>query len=436
MAFLKTIHKDTFLYHHAIYFFGSLVVAVLNYLYYPVLSRVVSVESFGELQTLISLLTQGMIVLGVFEIMAINMAAQERDVDGTIADLQGLEIGAYGIIGLLLLAAIAANGTLKDILHFSSGAPFIVITLVLFVSIPQIFRRAYLQARGDFVSVSVANIVLAAGKIIFAYVLVAGGLKIFGALFGIVIATLVALFYLYIKTKNNIRLQPGFRHFSWVLFKRELPYGLLVAIATGFLTLLYTSDVVVVKYFFSPTDAGLYSGMATVGRIVFFITGPLPIVLLSSINGNKTRREYNVLLAKTLALTLLIGGTVLAVFYVRPLLIISVLVGTRYASASYLLPLQSTMLFFLSLAMVGIYYFLALRNFWLIPIVFVGLLTTASRIFFVHDSLVHVIEDFLIGGVVTLAALLLLWLYEFTRTKKNLYGSVIEKVEHSGAGAQ
>src|SRR5262249_32510346 len=64
-----------FLRHNAVYFAGSLLVAFLNYLYYPVLGRLLQPADFGEVQAVISLFLQagvflqvlGTVTVGVFK---------------------------------------------------------------------------------------------------------------------------------------------------------------------------------------------------------------------------------------------------------------------------------------------------------------------------------------------------------------------------------
>ena len=71
---IKKLIKDDFLKNNAIFFIGSMAVAVLNYLYHPILGRMMSVEDFGEVQSLISLFIQLSIFMGVFNIITVNGA--------------------------------------------------------------------------------------------------------------------------------------------------------------------------------------------------------------------------------------------------------------------------------------------------------------------------------------------------------------------------
>jgi O-antigen/teichoic acid export membrane protein len=55
---LQLSARKDLLWHNGIFFVGSLVASVLNYLYYPVLGRMLHPAAFGESQTLVSMFLQ------------------------------------------------------------------------------------------------------------------------------------------------------------------------------------------------------------------------------------------------------------------------------------------------------------------------------------------------------------------------------------------
>ena len=102
-------------------------------------------------------------------------------------------------------------------------------------------------------------------------------------------------------------------------------------------TFLYTADVIVVKHFFSPTDAGLYSGVSTVARIIFYITGPVCIVLLPTVKLKNHLKENKKYLNKALLITFVLGTAALLFFLVLPSLSVKMLVGSKFVVMSPLL---------------------------------------------------------------------------------------------------
>jgi hypothetical protein len=72
------IQNDSFLKNNVIFFIGSLLVAFLNYLYYPIMGRIMSVEEFGEVQTIFSLVFLSGVILTVFRMIVLNITTNDR----------------------------------------------------------------------------------------------------------------------------------------------------------------------------------------------------------------------------------------------------------------------------------------------------------------------------------------------------------------------
>ena len=76
--------QDDFLRHNLIFFIGSIIVAVLNYLYHPIMSRMLSVEDFGEVQVLFSILGLVAVPLGIFNIIALNLYTNNNSYESPV----------------------------------------------------------------------------------------------------------------------------------------------------------------------------------------------------------------------------------------------------------------------------------------------------------------------------------------------------------------
>ena len=76
MMVLKT---DTFLRHNAVFFLGNMAVNVLNYLFYPILGRMLAPSYFGEVQVLFSILSHVTIFFNVFGLVVVNSVANQKD---------------------------------------------------------------------------------------------------------------------------------------------------------------------------------------------------------------------------------------------------------------------------------------------------------------------------------------------------------------------
>ncbi len=106
--------------------------------------------------------------------------------------------------------------------------------------------------------------------------------------------------------------------------------------------LITNSDFVLVKNYFDSYDAGLYAAISVIGRIVYFGTLPLtvlivPIIAREQAQGKSTTRLFILLMGSGV---LLCGGLVLASVLFAPL-IVELLYGSEYVVAAYLLPMYT-----------------------------------------------------------------------------------------------
>ncbi len=411
-ARLAKLSQDPFYRQNLVFFVGSMGAAVLNYLYHPVLSRLMSTEAFGETQALFSLFTQGSVILTVIGMVLMNIftnRAEDGDARGLIAMLYSL---SFFLMLALALGFAVFSPLLADSMQFRSAVPFLALSAVFLISVPFNFYKFYLQAHQRFSAISVLGMIAALGRVLAAALLVYLGASTFGAMMGLFVAIGLCLLYAKKKIGQYLRLPRLQKVRFWEPLRREGAYAALIFCGLLFVTLLYTADTLVVKYFFDPDIAGIYSGVATVARIIFFATGSISGVLLAHIKLSQTPLENHLIFMKGLVLTMCVGGSFFVTFALFPSFILSALLGPQYqALAPLLLPL-SVLLCVVSLVHLFVSYFLALRRYALIPIALSGSLLASIFLLFFHKTPESIVYDFMIASVATLLAFVALYLYQ------------------------
>ncbi len=119
------IRLSSFLRQNAVFFLGAVCVGVLNYAYYPIISRLLNVQAYGEVQTLVSLFLQLLIFLTVLSQVTVNVVANYEDElrkQQVVYELEKLAL--FVSIGLFIIAA-AFSWKIKSFFHFQSVWPFI-----------------------------------------------------------------------------------------------------------------------------------------------------------------------------------------------------------------------------------------------------------------------------------------------------------------------
>jgi O-antigen/teichoic acid export membrane protein len=399
--------SSQFLRHNAVFFTGSLVVGALNYIYYPVLGRLMSTSDFGETQALVSLFLQATIFLSVVTNVAVNIVANEKNAGLRNRVIYELEHAAMLITLVALGIMIVFIPQLKAFLQFEHSGPFFILALSLVVSVPGALRHAFLRGRSAFGLLSAASIVGSLAKIIFSAGFVLLGWRTLGAMGGLVAAQMLALAYAAWSARRLGLHRPGpLKVLRWpdiTLIRPHLHYAFLVLIVSLVSTMLFSFDIIAVKHYFPAEIAGFYAGIATIARIIYFVTGSIAAVLLSTVKLSSSTKANHALLARSALLQGAIGGSALLMFALAPRFITHLLVGARYGEYFYLLPKLSLALFILSFVSLLFNYDLALRRASSGVVAVLGAIAMGVIVVMHHSSLVAVVDSLLLGSIAVMA---------------------------------
>jgi O-antigen/teichoic acid export membrane protein len=176
-----------------------------------------------------------------------------------------------------------------------------------------------------------------------------------------------------------------------------------VFLASGSTMVLMSVDILAVKHYFSPEQAGLYAGMVTVARIIFFLTTPFTAVMLTMISFRAPAKKNRLWLKGTLALTLGIGVPAVLMIGLGARLFIQLLVGAKYLAYAGLMPRLCLVMLLLGIANLLVMYHVALRRFWFAIIAVAVTIFTLILVGLRHNAIAQVINDVLIGSSVLVA---------------------------------
>lgn len=402
-SFIRRLVADSFFQYNAIFFFGSFVAAILNYLFHPILGRLLSREAFGEVEAILSLSMQAGVIVTVFTILVTHLVANHEPSALENAVVQKLQRLALVLVAILCVVLVAISTRLQTSFRFGSLFPFFALAMLLFVGVMVSFRNARLQGLHRFRELSLAGILGSGSKLVLAVTFVLFGWGTNGAVAALVFANVAVWWYVQKQVRHHLKVTPEMPIAPDELRRRmrqELVFGAFIFLVLSTVTFLSTGDIVVVKLLFSPEIAGNYSGIATVARIIFFLTGSISGVLLPMVKRQNDTNTNRRLLIKAFLLTMVLGGAVLVVFAAWPQFAIRLFIGTKYDHLAYLLPLVSLLLYLVSLLNVLIIYAIANRDYRVIPSVFLGVATVGLSLVWFHQTPTQVIVSFLCGVLV------------------------------------
>lgn len=402
---ITMIKESPFLIHNLIFFSGSLVVAALNYAYYPVLGRLLNPVHFGEVQTLLSLFAQSAVFLNILTYVTIHVTVNTKDPEERNHMLLRLErtalLGGYGALAV----ALVCTPMLRRFLNFTELWPFVALIIALAISIPMALRMAFLRGKKLFLKATLMDGIGSLAKLLLSAILVFIGWKTFGAIVGLALAQLLSFAFGVAWTRKA-----GFRGFGWrkssVPLSRLQPqftYAAGTFLVMSVITAMMGLDIIAIKHYFSPETAGVYAGMAAIARIVFYVTAPFMGVLLTMVSVDQPRRKNLLQLGGSVALVSVVGGCTLALMALFPEFFVRVLVGGKYLEYAMYLPRLSLAMLLLGIANVLLMYQVAMRTYRVALYATMLVMLTIGLVYWKHTTVVSVINDVVFGSVAILA---------------------------------
>lgn len=419
---IKKVNPGTFFKMNAIFFIGSLATSFLNYLYYPVLGRLLPIESFGEVQVILSIFNQLAIFLSVVTMITVNIVANEDDEATAQAITSEFEKLSLYFSIVLFVISIFLSTTLKNALKFESELPFILMMVSLITSIPLAFKTAYLRGKNDFTGTSISSILSSGFKIVVSLIFVLIGFSTNGAIGGLIASQILAIFYVNYRTRKHgyKKIQQKRRVPDWSLIKPQVPYAAFLLFTSLLTTLQFSIDITLVKYLFSEEIAGQYAGISTIARIVLFITGSFSVIILSTVKRNFTPSQNSKILLKSSIFTFIVGGAVTLFFVLLPLQTVHILFGTKYDNFANLLPSLSITMFLISFISLLANFHIALRNYFVAFIIFLGTSFTLILLLIKHSTVEDVVQSLLLGSIIMFVLLFVWTVFKQLTVRKEL----------------
>lgn len=188
-------------------------------------------------------------------------------------------------------------------------------------------------------------------------------------------------------------------------FKLAIPIWLSI-IAT---TVITNIDILMVHYFLTEHDTGIYSTISIISKIGLFLTGAFMVVLFPYVSKEFEQGKQTVsYLYTTVFLAFLISISYLGIIYMFPEFIINLLFGEKYVEGSEVLVYATLAMSLFSISQIMINYFMAKEFFGFLPYLFMGILIMFGIVYFhFNDSIIHISYALVIGQIITFLMLVL-----------------------------
>ncbi len=420
LLFSKRIFKQELLTGSIYIFIGSVISNIFNLLFNLFMSRNLLPEDYGVLISAISLITLVGIPVGALTPMIVNFAGAHF----AKKDYSSVKTFSLKIIKALLIVSII---TLFYFMFFADQiGRFLKIDRNIIVIIGITIGFAYigvvsgglLQAKLAFKFISFVNVISLFSKLLVGVILFFLGFGVKGAIWAVFISVILPIifgfFYLrFVFLTKSINLYK----FS---FNSILPYGVPSAITLLGITSLISTDILLVKHYFDPVQAGIYSGLSLVGKVIFFFTAPIGSVMFPLIIKKHAKKENYNNTFKMAIVMVFVPSVFISIFYfLYPrFAIIFFIKNEAYLSASSLLGLFGVFIAIYSLISLFVYYFLSIKKTNIYISVLLAAIAQVFLIILYHDSLFIVVSICVIVSLILLTFLLFYYLREYVNYKR------------------
>ncbi len=400
----------------AIVVVGTMSVNVLNYLYHLVIGRMLGPSGYGELVALISLASLLGILPSSLNLVVIKYVSSSKEKKELNNLIGWLRVRVFQFSLLFFALIILVSPLLSSFLHINNIFYLWLIALSFLFSLLATLNRAIMQGllmfRQMIYSIFIENI----GKLFISIILVYLSFYLFGTMLALVISAAIGCYlsFMYLKINNKGRLKrPSF-------IKKMILFAVPVMIQSFSATSIYTSDLILVKHFFSSYDAGIYAALSTLGKIIFFGTSPISSVMFPLISQKASRGEsYKDILRYSFITTLILATVVLTIYWIFPDLAINLLYGKDFLGASSMLLAFGVFITLFTLSSLLINYGLSIGK---TRVVFFSFIAALGQVIFIslfHKSLMMVITISIIVNTLLLVSLLIYSSYGKPLTKGN-----------------
>lgn len=395
---------------------GSNSVSALNYFYHLILGRLLGPTSYGELVSLISLIGLLGIIPGSINLVIVKYVSSSKDPEEVNNLIGWVKSKLIKLSFIFFFTILLASPAISSFLHIDRITYLVLISLSFLFSLQTLFYRAVLQGLLKFKELIFSVLTENITKLILSVFLVYIGWDVGGAmaafLIAIVIGWYITIFYLKYHKKNNPSRPKN--------IKSMIRFSIPVLIQSISLTSLYSSDVILVKHFFTSFDAGIYASISTLGKIIFFGAGPITAVMFPLVSQRQSRGEdYKKIFTVSLLATGLLALVILMIYWFVPQLAIGLLYGKLYLAGANLLFWYGVFMTLFTVSALIINYGLSIGRTKITLFSLGASVTQISLIWFFHNNLREVINISILVTALLLACLFIYSSYGKSREKRN-----------------
>jgi len=275
----------------SVIFIGSLFSSFLSFLFSLYMARNLSTEDYGTLTSLVSLAMIVSLPATAVTPLIVHFGSHYF-ANKELVRVRGLFLKILkpliAVGAVCLLAFILFSPTITSFFHFVNPIYPVLVGLIAFFSYIGIVNTSLLQARLSFNFLTFYTILAAVLKLGLSVLFVFLGFGVAGAMGGLVLSYAIPYFVTFAPLRFVLKASTITPQINT---KDLFQYGIPSSLTQLSLTSLVMSDILMVKHFFSPNDAGVYALLSVIAKVIFFFSAPISTVMFPLIVQRYTKKQ-------------------------------------------------------------------------------------------------------------------------------------------------
>lgn len=373
---------------------GSMVVGALSFIFNPIMGVMLGVERYAEVLSLLSLQIIFSVPTLTANAVLIKYTASFKG-RGELGQIRTMLLTITKFFSLVsiftVLIFLLISQPLADFLQIKESYLILLLGFVTIVTVFFNINGSFLQGLLNFQAYTLLTFLTALLRVVFSVGLVYAGLAVGGAMWGIILAGLAS----YVASWYFLNKELVAQAKANIYWRGIIQFVLPAFLSNLGLVLLNNLDVVLVKHFFTATEAGHYSAGVLTSRLIIFASLPITQILFPLVTQryeNKKRFHHLVLFA--IVITLAIGLSVSSFYFLFPELVIKIFFlgrSTEYLGAGPLLGIFGIYVLFYAINTLLTFLFLSLHKVKFSVAPLIAGLVEGVIIWFYHPNLESVV---------------------------------------------
>lgn len=309
---------------------GSTLASALGYLYHLIMGRILGPVDYGTLASLFAILQIVSIVPISSSFAIVKFIADTKDAGERAEVYISIKNFMWKLAVVVSLVLFLAAPAISGFLNIKGTLAVFFVGPITFLSLITLIDQAAMQGMLKFIGVAAPTFFSALFKLTLGVLLVVLGLSVNGAVGGMLLGLLLT-YFITVKIRGNLFGSKPKKHFE---IKRFLKYAFPVLIMALAFTSMFTVDLVMVKHFLPPFEAGIYAALSNLGKIIFFASQPITQTMFPIVSKRKaTGERYRNVFWAAFLLTAVLSLGIVVFYWLFPDFAIGILYGSKYLAA-------------------------------------------------------------------------------------------------------